>query len=534
MKFTTFISVLTFTLSSVSAFAPSDHIASSMATKGDRSFVGPLNGRIEDDIAPILDKTTKFSGGVPYQRKCPFVLPQDRVKINNMPSIRERVPIRTFHFLQRKLVQWGALKSWNPIVKLLSLIFYAVDLAWAGIDKEYYIKRKAIFGPTFISTLSVVLSKYDKNSKDKDSLDARLLTYPQRREFFLGSTIMNPETSYFFGEKSRKHKFGKSLISLFVSDPGATINPSLPSDQPNHSVLRDFYTKNWLSEDKMNAAIKRQTDEIGTKLLNDFAQEVKGKSNSEDLNAAIDKFLPVFLIYTIFDVPLDKIPIDIINESVCSGGFVLNLYGPNWIAKLTPLGKNQKAMREKTNAFVDFLSEHSVVLRDIQNGPGGLSKKELCESIAMIFGIAGFNGTRSLAKTSMTQMPKDYQKEVANDPIKLVNAILECARMDTPVTGAHQIVDDKDGLTTEIGGKKMTFPRGTILFTAMTIANVDEDRFPDPFVFDPETRDFGKLTSFNSVGEDTYDASPRICPGRNFAVMASANMIRVKHEAEAS
>ncbi len=73
---------------------------------------------------------------MPYQRKCPFVLPQDSVKINNLPSIQERVLIRTFHFLQRKLVQWGALKSWNPIVKLLSLIFYAVDLAWAGIDKE--------------------------------------------------------------------------------------------------------------------------------------------------------------------------------------------------------------------------------------------------------------------------------------------------------------------------------------------------------------------------------------------------------------
>jgi len=391
-----------------------------------------------------------------------------------------------------------------------------------------------MFGPTFISTLSVVVSKYDKKSKDKDSLDARLLTYPQRREFFLGSTIMNPATSFFFGKKSKKYKFGKSLISLFVSDPGATINPALPPDQPDHSVLRDLYMENWLGEDKMKAAIKRQTDEVGTKLLNDFAQDVKGKTDSDELKAAIDKFMPVYLIYTLFDVPLDKIPFDTINESVCSLGFVFNMYGPGWAAKLTPLGKNQKAMRENIDKFINFLSEYSAVLQDVQKGPGGLNKEELYESIPMIFAIAGFNGTRSLAKTSMTQMPKDYQKEVANDPMKLVNAILECARMDTPVTGAHQIVDDKEGLTTEIGGKKMTFPRGTILFTAMTLANVDEERFPDPFVFDPEKRDFGKLTSFNSVGEDTYDASPRICPGRNFAVMATANMIRAKYEAEAN
>jgi cytochrome P450 len=392
-----------------------------------------------------------------------------------------------------------------------------------------------MFGPTFISILSVVVSKYDKNSKDKDSLDARLLTYPQRREFLLGSSIMNPETaSYFFGEKSRKHKFGKSLNPLFVSDHGATMDPLLPTDQPDHGALRDFIVKNWLSEDKINAAIKRQTDEIGTKLLNDFAQEVKGKPNSDDLNAAIDKFLPIYTIYTLFDIPLDKIPIDTINEGVCSWDFYFNLHGPGWIAKLSSLGKNMKAMKEKTDAFIDLLIEHSAVLQDIQNGSGGLSKKELCESIAFIFSIAGFNGTRSLAKTSMEQMPKDYQKEVANDPIKLENAILECARMDCPVSGAHQIVDDKDGLTTEIGGKKMTFPRGTILFTAMILANVDEERFSDPFVFDPEKRDFGKLTSFHSVGEDTYDASPRICPGRKFGIMAVANMIRVKHEADAS
>ena len=54
----------------------------------------------------------------------------------------ERVPIRVFHFFQRKLVQWGALKSWNPIVKLLSLLFYAADLVWAGMDKEVRISAE--------------------------------------------------------------------------------------------------------------------------------------------------------------------------------------------------------------------------------------------------------------------------------------------------------------------------------------------------------------------------------------------------------
>jgi hypothetical protein len=59
-------------------------------------------------------------------------------------------------------------------------------------------------------------------------------------------------------------------------------------------------------------------------------------------------------------------------------------------------------MMEIFNTFIDFLSEHSVVLQDIQNGHGGLSMKELYESIPVIFSIAGFNGTMVLIKTSTT------------------------------------------------------------------------------------------------------------------------------------
>merc|ERR1712038_1705636 len=99
------------------------------------------------------------------------------------------------------------------------------------------------------------------------------------------------------------------------------------------------------------------------------------------------------------------------------------------------------------------------------------------------------------------------------------------------VTGAHQIVDDQDGLTTQIGKEEINFPQGTILFTGMTIANLDEERFENPYVFDPENRDFSKLTSFNAVGEKSYKPSPRICPGRNVAIMTVAKMIKAKYAA---
>ena len=95
------------------------------------------------------------------------------------------------------------------------------------------------------------------------------------------------------------------------------------------------------------------------------------------------------------------------------------------------------------------------------------------------------------------------------------------------------IVDNADGLTTQIGGKTLTFRRGTVVFTGFTIANVDAERFPNPFVFDPENRDFSKLTSFNSVGESTNLQAPRICPGREIAIETVAQLIKAKTTAEA-
>ena len=73
-----------------------------------------------------------------YERKCPFRTPSEAsgIKIDNTPGFIERVFIRTFHFLQRKIVQYGALKSWNPITKLFSIVFYGIDLLWAGVDKQ--------------------------------------------------------------------------------------------------------------------------------------------------------------------------------------------------------------------------------------------------------------------------------------------------------------------------------------------------------------------------------------------------------------
>jgi len=409
-----------------------------------------------------------------------------------------------------------------------------------------------MFGQNFISVLSVVTSAYDKNSVAPDSLDARFLTIPQRRGFFLGSTIMNRANLFYYG-KNDKNGRGKALTPLFASDPGTTTNPDLPSDQPDHNVLREYIMAHFLGEKQVAEAINRQKAETGQKLLKEFGERAKGKSGDE-LEQIIENWLPPFLLYTLFDVPLDAIPMEDVLASYVSIKFVFNLYGPEWIKICSSMNT---PIRSSLDKVAVFLAEHSKVLKDVPDGPDGLTKDDLIEAIHMLFGIAAFQGTRALANACMTQMPKGYAEQVVQDeeegiwalannlcmppqglaeqatteymnPSKLRNAILECARLDAPVTGAHCIVDDKDGLTTVIGGKRFKFPRGTILFTGMTIANLDKNRFPNPFVFDPENRDFSKLTSFNSIGESTNPNAPRICPGRNFAVSAIELMMKAK------
>ena len=191
-------------------------------------------------------------------------------------------------------------------------------------------------------------------------------------------------------------------------------------------------------------------------------------------------------------------------------------------------------IREALDRVATFVLEHSRVLKNVPDGPDGMTRESLVEMIHMVFGVAGFQGTIALAANCLTQMPEGYADEVMHDEdiAKLRNAVLECSRLDSPVTGAHCIVDDEEGFGTEIGGKKMNFPKDTVLFTGMTIANLDEKRFLNPFVFDPENRDFSKLTSFHSVGESTNPLAPRICPGREVALSAVMLLMKAKHEAE--
>jgi cytochrome P450 len=260
---------------------------------------------------------------------------------------------------------------------------------------------------------------------------------------------------------------------------------------------------------------------------------VKGISDKDQISSSLKDFLPRFLCYTLFDVPVDLIPLDDIVTAHTSTAFLLfHAKLPCCIyRKLKP-----KIIRSARERVTDVLLEHSRVLKDVPDGPDGLTRNDLVGMLHMVFGIAAFGGTSALAISCLTQMPEGYADEVMHDEdnAKLRNAVLECSRLDAPVPSAHCIVDDDEGFTTQIGGKAIKFPNSTVLCTGIILANIDEKRYPNPFVFDPENRDFSNLTTFNSVGDSTNPSAPRICPGREVALSAVMLMMKAKSEAESA
>lgn len=158
---------------------------------------------------------------------------------------------------------------------------------------------------------------------------------------------------------------------------------------------------------------------------------------------------------------------------------------------------------------------------DVPDGPDGLARNDLMKMLHMFFGIAAFRGTSGLAMSCLTQMPEGCAAEVIRDEDNV------CSRLNAHVTSDHCIVDDDEGFTTQIGRKTIKFPNDTELCTGIILANINEKRYPNLFVFDPENRDCNNLTSFNSV-------APRICPGREVAFSTAILMTKAKSEAESA
>ena len=123
-----------------------------------------------------------------------------------------------------------------------------------------------IFGPNYFHAGTLCISKYDPEAKAKDSIDGKFLTYPQRKSERIGTfRVLRDARMAFYGSPDEQGR-RKRLVPLFVSTDGATQDPKLPEDQPDHTVIRTFIEENFIGEKHVEAIIARQTDAVGTKL----------------------------------------------------------------------------------------------------------------------------------------------------------------------------------------------------------------------------------------------------------------------------
>jgi len=101
------------------------------------------------------------------------------------------------------------------------------------------------------------------------------------------------------------------------------------------------------------------------------------------------------MTYVLFDVDVDKIPLDpTITGLIEKDKFFGSVIFPKWFANaiVPKLKNNQKPNAECADKFAAFLMAESRALISLREvGPNGLSRKEQCVELPLIFGT-GLSG----------------------------------------------------------------------------------------------------------------------------------------------
>jgi cytochrome P450 len=119
-----------------------------------------------------------------------------------------------------------------------------------------------------------------------------------------------------------------------------------------------------------------------------------------------------------------------------------------------------------------------------EEGGGRLSEDELVATVLFLF-TAGHQTTRDLTGNGLVAMFQhpDQLRRLRGDLALIPDAVEECLRYDSPV----MFVPAKCLEETSLGGKK--FAVGDEIYCALSAANRDPARFPEPDRFDIDRAD---------------------------------------------
>jgi len=288
-----------------------------------------------------------------------------------------------------------------------------------------------------------------------------------------------------------------------------------------------------------DASTKRQRDATGQKLLDKLAADYlsmphePGEAFFNDDKRGLKGFLIPYLHYVLFGLdPADEKSIGLLTE--------LHYTRLGTLYYFAGIGKLLQRLNLKGHRTLPNLVEQAATI--YENSPAlahfqpdrpeynAMTRYELAKLMVSIMSIAALQGPLQVARTVMggTPLPSYQDKQTTDidlsrywDKLDLDDResvrlyILECIRLNTPVTSSHRVATQP--FTTTIAGKEQTFPAGTKVLIPMGLGMIDENFWGSTvYEFNPNRENLCPYhMGFHSVGDRS---AGRICPGKDVAL----------------
>ncbi len=176
--------------------------------------------------------------------------------------------------------------------------------------------------------------------------------------------------------------------------------------------------------------------------------------------------------------------------------------------------------------------ENSPAISAMEEGQAkykNMTRRDLALLMVSIMSLAGMIGPKTLTQIVLGVIPlpdyfgadtKDIKVREIWDKIDLNNRdevkryMYECGRLRHAVSNTHKVA--LEDFTTRVGGKDVTFKKGTIIYIPMLLAGLDMSVYgSDTFEFNHNRENLCPFsTLFHSFGDQT---NGRVCPGREVA-----------------
>ena len=386
----------------------------------------------------------------------------------------------------------------NCITKILLHILYSIDvLAYTIFGPLNFLERRSeIYGPNYAALGRIIVGEYDKCAK--------IIESPQRRGNFLGRAKLIP---------SRLPKY----FPLFMSDADA-------GGDETHSLIHKYF---W--ERLVPPAFERTSEPIFDGYVSNMVAQIKNKKgiqyiSKKDLRALNRALVTKYVFHALFGLSLSEQQVKDVGTLFFGGSpfsaFVFGALKP-WGA---PFGCFQctrnSLFSSLTSAIFDSPAMANYVASD---ATANISKRDFSEMLLCAAGLAGCLGTEALCYQVLSAIPMDYPINL-NDQKEVMLAVLEAARVQSPVNNVNVILDKPLDLT--INGRDYTLPPETVVAASIGLASVDPSKFENPNTFNPKRANIMSASlNFNHVGFDPVGAGTRQCPGRNIGVKLASKLL---------